>query len=277
MRSVWDGAISFGMVVIPVKLLPATSDSGGLELHRVRRSDGSRVKMRRYAEADGPDGPEVPWEDTVMGYETGNGTTVLVEESDFTLAYGEKNRAARVITFIPAGSLPRVAHESTYYVQPGKGGDGAYALLAEALKRTGKVAVVSVAVRARQALALLYPDERGYLLLERLQWAADVGTPPFEAPSGVSEDQVEAAENLIALSSAPFDWAAQEDASASALADVIARKAETGQVVGTPTAPGTGAAPADLMAALAASVEAAKPKPPARKPRAGKAVKEEAA
>jgi DNA end-binding protein Ku len=170
-----------------------------------------------------------------------------------------------------------VAHESTYVVQPsGKGAEQAYAVLAEALRRSGKMAVVSVAVRKRAALALLYPGENGYLVLERLQWAASVGTPPFEAPAGAPEDMIEAAQNLIGLSAKPFDWTAQEDTSAKALAGVIQAKIETGQVTGTPVAPGTGASPAGLMAALAASVEAAKPKPAARKPRARKTIKEAA-
>jgi DNA end-binding protein Ku len=264
------------MAVIPVSLGTVVSKDE-LPLHRVRRSDGSRVRQPYTAEADGQ---PVAFADTVMGYDAGNGTVVLVEDSDFDLAYGEKNRNARIVAFVPAGSLPRTAHEASYYVEPGKGGEQAYQLLATALRRSGKAAVVSVAVRKREALALLYPTGDGYLVLERLQWASAVKKPDFAAPSGlVAENGVELAENYISLMTEPFDWTAQADTSAQALADVIRAKAETGQVIGAPAAPlpGTPTDPADLMAALTASVEQAKAakapvrKPRARKPRARKA------
>jgi DNA end-binding protein Ku len=278
-KSIWSGTISFGMVVIPVRLGPAVSAENDFPLHQVRRSDGSRIRMRRYAEADGPDGPEIAFADTVPGFSTGNGTVVLVEDSDYDLAFGEKNRAAKIITFIPAGSVPRVAHEATYLVEPGKGGEKAYELLATALARTGKAAVISIAVRKREALALLSPTGDGYLTLERLQWGASIRQPDFEAPrTGVTEAEIDLAENLVTQLAKPFDWAAQEDGSAKALADVIQAKAEAGQVTGTAQAPGT-AAPAGLAELLRASVEAAKPKPAVRKraPRAKSAAKKEAA
>ena len=258
MRSIWSGTVSFGMVTIPVKLLPAVSGDE-TTLHRVRRSDGSRIRMRRVAEADGEDAREVPWDDTVMGYETGSGTTVLVEDADFALAYGEgKDRAAQITAFVPLGSLPRMAAEASYWVQPDKGGDKAYELLATALLRSGKAAVVSIAVRQRKANAMLYATDDGYLVLERLQWAAAVNAPGFAAPkTGVTEEQVEQAQNLIGLTTAAFSWDAAQDSSGQRLAEVIQAKIEAGDVTGTPSAPGTGA-PANLEDVLRASVEAAR-------------------
>lgn len=266
MKSIWSGTISFGMVVIPVRLGPAASDESEFPLHRVRRADGSRIRMKRYAEADGPEGPEVAFEDTVPGFETGSGTVVLVEDSDYALAFGEKDRAAKILTFVPGGSIPRAAHEATYLVEPGnKGAEHAYELLAAALRRTGREALVSIAVRKRQALALLSATKDGYLTLERLLWASALRQPDFAPPkTGITEAEVDLAENLITQMARPFDWPSAADTSAQALADVIQRKAETGQVVGIAGAPGTGA-PADLAELLRASVEAAKPKPPARK------------
>lgn len=273
MRSVWTGTLGFGMLVMPVKLGTVVSKEENL-LHRVRRCDGSRIRQPYVAEADGK---PVEFSDTVMGYETGDGRVVLVEESDFDLAYGEKNRNAKILAFTPAGALPRTAHETSYYVQPGAGGERAYELLAAAMRRSGKAGVVSVAIRQREAMALLYATDDGYLVLERLQWAANVKKPDFAAPAtGITENDIELAENLVGLMSGTFNWPALADTSAQALADVIQAKAETGQVVGTPAAKPAGSvtAPADLEDTLRASVAAAKaalaPVPAARRPRTRK-------
>ncbi len=265
MKSVWTGTLGFGMVVIPVKLGTAASDNR-LPLHEVRRSDGSRINYRRFAAADGE---EVPYSEIRKGYEAGDGTVVLLEDADFELAYGQKNRAAKITGFIPAGTLPRLAHDQSYYVQPEPNGEQAYELLAAALRRSGKAAVVSFAMRQREANAMLYATDDGYLVLERLRWAADVKRPDFAAPSGkVTEEQVEQAQNLIGLSTGEFSWDAAADESAQRLAEVVQAKISTGQAVGTPAAPGTGA-PANLEDMLRASVEAARAaQAPVRKTRA---------
>lgn len=279
-RSIWSGTIGFGMMVIPVKLLPATS-GGDSELHRYRRSDASRIRMRRVAEADGDEGREVPWDDTVAGYETGAGTVVLLEDDELDEAYGvtpgEPDRAARITAFTPLGSLPRMAAESSYYVQPGKGGEHAYELLAAALNRAGKAAVVSLALRKRKANALLYATGDGYLVMERLQWASSVQAPSFEAPrAGVTEAEVSQALALMEVTGGEFDWDTAADASAQRLSEYIRARVEAGQVSGTPAVPGAVAAPANLEELLRASVEAARaaqaPAPRKRAPRKPKAV-----
>lgn len=275
MRSIWTGTLGWNMITIPVKLGTAVSD-GGLELHQFRKGDGSRIRFRRTAEADGAD---VEYGDVRKGYELGSGQVVLLEDADFELAYGAKTRQAVIQAFVPGNSAPRLAAETSYYVQPDKNGDRAYALLAEAMKRTGKAAVMTIAVRQREAMGLLYATEDGYLVLERLHWASEVKRPDFAAPrAGLTEAGIDLAENLITQMSGTFNWAAFEDTSAQALMDVIQAKAETGQVTGTPPAavPGAATPPGDIMAALEASVAAAvaarAPAPVARRPRARKAV-----
>jgi DNA end-binding protein Ku len=276
MRHMWTGTLGWNMVVIPVSLGTAVSEEK-LPLHRVRRTDGSRIRQQNVAEADGQ---PVAWEDITTGYDTGSGQVVVLEKEDFDLAYGEKNRAAKILAFIPSGSAPRTAHETSYYVEPGKSGEKAYALLAEAMTRTGREAVVSIAVRQREALGLLYPQD-GYLVLERLQWAADVKKPDFTVTAEVAEKEVDLAENLVTQMSEPsFNWAAHTDTSMEKLSAVIQGKLETGQVLGTPSAPapGTVTPPQDIMAALAASVEQARAeRAPARKPRAPRTRKAAAA
>jgi DNA end-binding protein Ku len=267
MRSLWNGTISFGMMVIPVRLGTAAS-SEDLPLHQVRRADGSLIGYRRYAKADGAD---VESSDVAKGYETPDGRMVVLEDADFTLAYGEKNRSAQILSFTGANTLPRTAHRQSYLVEPGKGGEQSYALLAKVLYRQNKAGVVSIALGTRQALALLYATQDGYLTLERLQWAADVKTPDFAAPvSAADEKQLDIAENYISLLTKPFDWASVTDPSMEALSSVIQSKLAAGEAKAVPAAAaretGTATAADDMMAALLASVAAEKAKQEPAKP-----------
>jgi DNA end-binding protein Ku len=272
-RSMWSGTLGVATLVLPVKLGTAVTDDS-LELHQVRKSDGSRIRFRRVAQADGE---EVAYSDIAKGYELPNGSMVILEDKDFELAFGDKSRAAKVLLFTDPAQVPRTAHAASYYVQPGTGGEPAYELLAEAMLRTGKAAVVSIAVRQREALALLYTTGDGYLILERLQWAAAVKKPDFAAPSaGVTAAELDLAENLVTQMTKPFDWADYADLSDVKLTAVVQAKAETGQVTGTPaTRPeGSPTAASDLTATLLASVEqaksAARPAKPVRRARTRK-------
>ncbi len=189
-----------------------------------------------------------------MGYETPSGQVVLVEDADMDLAFGTGNSGAGITAFIPVASLPpRTAAQASYYVKPAKGAERAYGLLAHAMLNTGRAAVLGIALRQRKSLAVLYPTAQGYLVLERVEWAANVRAPDFEVPqpADLPADQVELMENLIALSPGSFDYASVTDTSAAVLEEVVQRKAEAGLLLGTAKAPGDGA-PADLEATLKA-------------------------
>lgn len=275
MKSIWNGTISFGMAVIPVKLGSAAGQEE-LPLHEVRASDGSRVQYKRFAVADGK---AVEYADMAKGYELPDGRTVVLDSADFTAAYGEAHHAAEIVAFTPARALPRAASAKSYVVEPGKGGEKPYALLARALHRQDKAAVVSIALRSRQSLALLYATADGYLMLEMLNWAADVRKPDFAAPEFTADGaQLDLAENYISLMSTQgFDWASAADPSRERLEAVVQAKVSDGKAVGTPAAAPDTAPPADLTAALLASVKAEKaraaagkasPRPRSRAPRA---------
>lgn len=275
MRSVWTGTIGFGPVVIPVKLGVVVSEPD-LPLHYFRRTDASRIEMKRFAKSDGT---EVSFPDLAKGYEMPDGRVVLLELDDFTLAYGQRDKNAKILYFTPLAQVPpRTAHQQSYYVQPGSGGEQAYALLAQAMLRTGKAGVVSFAVSQREVLGVLYPADDGCLVLERLQWAENIRAADFTVPAA-DQAAVEMAENLIGLQTQDFDWNSYRDPSMAALNTVIQAKISTGQAVGTPVAqaPGAPTQAADLMAVLAQSVaeEKAKrtpsPAPRTRKPRATRA------
>lgn len=276
MKHVWSGTISFGLVSIPVALGTVVSEDK-LPVHFVRKSDGSRITMRRFAAADGA---EVPYGDLVKGYELANGQLVLLDDADFEKAYGEKNRKAEILSFVPRDSVPRAAHDTSYYVEPEPNGAHAYALLAEAMNVTGKDAVVSVAVRQREATALLHATADGYLVLERLQWAAQVKKPDFTAPelTSYAPAEIDMAENLVASMSGESGWASLTDTSRERLEAVVQAKDAAGQVTGAPAGKSTPATPpVDIMAALQASVEAHRKPSPQRKPRAPRAPRAKAA
>lgn len=254
MRSIWSGAISLSLLNVPVKLGSSSKDNT-LGLHMVRRSDGSRVKFTRTAEADGK---EVGWDEIVKGYEAADGSLVLLEKTDFQAAYGEKNRVAELLMFTDAANVPPMAVKSAYWVAPALSGAKTYALLAGALQAAGKVAILTFAMRERVSVAVLRACD-GYLALEALEWDADMVRPDFAAPPDTAtQDERELAATLIASMTAKYDHAAQADASAEAVMTVIQGKIERGEVIAGPPRPDNAGAPMDLMATLTAAVAAQK-------------------
>lgn len=270
MRSVWSGTLGFGLASLPVQLLNLVGKDESAELHQVRKSDGSRIRYKKVAEADGE---PVEQADIASGFELPTGQMVLVTPEDKERAFGENSKNAQILAFTGDLGIPRAAHEATYVIAPQKNAEHAYELLAKTMARLGRSAVVELSLRGPRAFWLLTSKD-GYLYLERLAWAAQVREPNFTAPdTGVTEAELGMAAKLVEALSADWDWKAEENKGAAALTAVIQGKAETGQVVGTPvTRPaGTVTQPQDLMTVLAASVEKAKadkaPVPRTRAPR----------
>lgn len=254
MRAMWSGSFGISLLTIPVKLGAAVSD-GDLKLHQHRRSDGSRIKYLRVAEADGA---EVPYSEIVKGAETADGSVVLLEDKDLEQAFGEKSRNAKILMFTDPANIPRIAAGKAYVVQPDIGGEKTYALLAGALARTNKVAVVQIALRQRERLGLIYADE-GYLYMESLEWVDDVRKPDFEAPdTEVTDAEAAMADQLVEQMSSNFDFSAYHDESKLRLAELVAAKAEVGQVFSGPTTGTNSMHIPDVTAALSASISAMK-------------------
>jgi DNA end-binding protein Ku len=259
MRSIWSGAIQvIAGLSMPVKLGSTVKDNS-LELHWVRKTDGSRVKFTRVTEDDGK---EIGWNDMSKGYTAPDGSTVLMDRADFERVYGPKSRVATVLMFTEASNVPALAVKKSYWVQPDTGGDKTYALLAQILAETGKVAIVTFAMRDREAVAVLRPHE-GYLVLEALEWDSDMIRPDFAAPADTATSAEHSlAAKLIATMGGKYDHSQQIDHSREAVMEVIQAKIETGQVIKPKDAP-EGAPvhrgmPADLTAVLKAAVEAKK-------------------
>jgi DNA end-binding protein Ku len=167
-RSMWKGAISFGLVHIPVEMYPAASDQG-LDLTMLDRRDFAPIGFKRYNKATGK---EVSWDDIVKGYEYKEGEYVVLTDEDLRRANPEATQSIDIIAFVNAEQVPLIYYEQPYYLAPGKGGDKVYALLRETLREVGKIGIANVVIRVKQHLAALvcvgdtivlntlrYPDE----------------------------------------------------------------------------------------------------------------------
>ena len=275
MRSIWKGAISFGLVTIPVKLYSATEQKD-VTFHQVRRSDGSRIKYKRVAAADGE---EVAYGDIAKGYELPSGETVVLTDDDFKDLPLTTSKAIDVLTFVPLEEVDPIYFEKSYYLEPEKTGAKPYVLLRQALEESGKVAIVKVALRSRESLATLRVRD-GVFVLETMLWPDEVRTPDFgflDEDIEVRPQELAMAGSLIETLAGDFDPSQYSDSYRDALQAVIDAKVEGREVVQPEEAqPSTGTV-VDLMAALRASVEAAKKGSAAEEPKAKKAPAKKAA
>src|SRR3954468_7118653 len=151
MRSIWKGAISFGLVSIPVKLYSATEERD-VSFYQVHREDGGRIRYKRVCQIDGD---EVPYSDIAKGYELANGEVVVLTDEDFPPLPLTTSRAIDVLEFVPLEQVDPLYFSKSYYLEPDAAGAKPYVLLREALDRSGRVALVKVALRSRESLATL--------------------------------------------------------------------------------------------------------------------------
>jgi DNA end-binding protein Ku len=259
MRSIWAGAISFGMVVIPVKLYAAT-EQRDVAFRQVHREDGGRIQYRRICTVDGE---EVPYSDIAKGYELATGDMVVLTEDDFKDLPLATAHRIDVLHFAPAGQLDPILSNKSYYLEPEASGVRAYALFRDALDRSGRVAVAKVAIRQREALAALRVRD-GVLVLETLLWPDEIRAPDFtflDEDVDVRPQELKMAASLIDTMTEDFDPDAYTDAYREALEALVQAKIEGNEVV-RPGGPGVAdektAGPTDLTETLRASVEAAK-------------------
>jgi DNA end-binding protein Ku len=206
-RAFWKGAISFGLVYIPVDLYSATH-SATIDLDFLDKRDFSPVGYQRYNKRTGK---QVEWKDIVRGYQYKKGQYVALSDEDFRKANTKASQTIDISSFTDATNITPEYYETPYYVAPQKGGEKVYALLCEALKRTKKVAIANVVVRTRQHLAVLLP-EHDLLMLNTLRFADEIRTPRdmgVEAPgakgAGLAAKEISMAEKLIAGMTGPWE------------------------------------------------------------------------
>jgi DNA end-binding protein Ku len=206
MRVLWKGAITFGLVTIPVSLYPATHREE-LKFRLLRASDHSPVNYKRVAEADGK---EVPWNQIVKGYEYEKGKFVILKEEDFARVDVEATQTVDIINFVDLAEVDPLLFYKPYYLEVGKGGDKAYVLLRDALMDTGKIAIAKVVIRARQHLAAVKPQKKG-LMLELMHFPRElVDVSEFDQPAEktIGKAEMQMAKQLI--SSMSTDWHPEE-------------------------------------------------------------------
>ena len=184
MRAIWTGAISFGLVSIPISIYPATRRED-LKFRLLRAGDLSRVNYKRVAEADGK---EVPWDKIVKGYEYEKGKYVVINDEDFRRVDIEATQTVDIIEFVKLDEVDPLLFSKPYYMEVRKGGDKAYSLLRQALSESGKIAIAKVVIKTRQHLAAIKPQQRGLMLEimhfpEELLDASDFKQPAASQPS----------------------------------------------------------------------------------------------
>jgi DNA end-binding protein Ku len=258
MRSIWKGSISFGLVSIAVKLYSATEEKD-IAFHQVHRDDGGRIKYKRVCSIDGE---EVAYNDIAKGYELPDGDVVVLTDDDLAELPLTSSREIDVLQFVPLEQVDPIYFNKAYYLEPDAKATKAYTLLRDTLEESGRVAVVKVALRRREALATLRVRE-GVLTLETMLWPDEIRKPAF----GFLDDDVEVrpqelamAASLVESLSGDFDPTEYTDGYRAAIESVVEAKIEGRDLIPAPdtTESTTSGKVVDLVAALQASIDAAK-------------------
>ena len=256
MRAIWKGAVSFGLVSIPVKLYTATEEKD-VSFHQVHREDGGRIRYKRVCQVDGE---EVAYSDIAKGYELPSGETVVITDEDLADLPLSTSRVVDVLSFVPLEQVDPIYFAKSCYLEPDKTATKPYVLLREALEKAESVALVKVAIRTRESLATLRVRD-GVLVLETMVWPDEVREPDFgflDEDVQVRPQELAMAQSLIESMSADFDPGQYHDDYREALQEVIEAKVEGREVVEQPVEQEDTGSVVDLMAALRASVAAAK-------------------
>src|SRR5687767_8472057 len=274
-RGLWKGAISFGLVNVPVELFSVEKRSSELDLTMLDRRDLAPVGYKRYNKSSGKD---VPWDDVVKGYEYQDGKYVVLSDEDFRRANVEASKTVEIHAFVDVDAIPPQFFDTPYYLSPGKRGEKAYALLRDALVKAGKAGVATVVIRTRQYLAAVVPLGE-VLLLNTLRYAEevrsteDVGIPEKLANVKVSAKELELALRLVDDMSEKWQPQKYKDTYREDLLARIEEKVKAGQTEEiTPPEKGEGrerkgADVIDLMSLLKKSVEKKQPAKRAASPR----------
>jgi DNA end-binding protein Ku len=257
MRAIWKGAVSFGLVNVPVRLFAATQEHD-IRFHQVHREDGGRIRMKRTCSIDGE---EVPYDQIAKGYESPDGRLVILTDEDFAELPLTTGREIEVVEFVPVEQVDPVLYGRTYYLEPEARAAKPYVLLREALEATQRLAVVKVAMRQRESLAVLRVRDR-VIVLQTLLWPDEVRAAEFDILDQdveIRPQELVMAQSLVESLASDFDPDAFEDEYSTALSALVEAKLE-----GAPLAPSAEVETAastevvDLLTALQRSVERAR-------------------
>jgi DNA end-binding protein Ku len=276
-RAIWTGSISFGLLNVPVKLYSAVSKKS-VSFRELRESDGSRIRHKRVAEADGE---EVAYEEIVKGYEIAPDQYVVLTREELEELDPKKTRAIEIQDFVDLDEIDPIYFDHPYYLGPDKGAERAYALLVKAMSDARKVAVARFVLRNKESLAAIRPME-GVLTMATMRFADEVVSPrEIEEVTGdgaaekPQKRELEMAKALIDSLTSDFDAEKYRDEYREELLGLIERKSKGEAIVQTETEEPKPTKAPDLMAALEESLAAvkaedgkgSKPKAPAKRSR----------
>ena len=257
-RSIWSGAISFGLVNVPVKLYSAVSRKT-VRFHQLNGRTGTRIQQKRV---DPATGDEVPYEDIVKGYELTRDRYVVLTPEELDALDPERTRTIDIEDFVDLSDIDPIYYDHPYYLVPDKGAGKAYALLLDAMRDAGKVAIARVVLRSKEQLVAIRPAG-DVLMMETMVFHDEVVEPdsiedmPERGELEPSDRELKMARQLIDSLSSEFEPERYHDEYREKVLDLIERKAQGEEIAVQPEAPQPARVP-DLMAALEASLAAVK-------------------
>ena len=252
-RAIWKGAVSFGLVAIPVKLYTATEDKD-VSFHLLHKKDHARIKQQRYCPEDDA---VVEWNDVVRGYEIAPDQYVVMEPEDFEKVPVDTTHTIEITDFVPNEQIDPIYYQKTYYLEPERTGGKPFALLREVLKDSKLIALAKVTLRQKEQLCTLRLYENT-IALETMFYADEIrGAEGLDIPEmdKVSDRELKMAKSLVDMLTGDFEPEKYQDNYRDALLELIERKAE-GEEIKRP-APVAGKV-TDLMEALRKSIDSAK-------------------
>jgi DNA end-binding protein Ku len=250
MRSLWTGAIGFGLVNIPVKLYSATQQSD-LDLDMLDKKDMSNIRFKRINEKTGK---EVAWENIVRAYNY-DGQYVVLSDEDFKKASPEKTKMIEIAEFVEESQVDSMFYETPYYLEPAKGGEKAYVLLRDALKKTGKTGLSTFVLRTKESLGLIKPSGKA-LILQKIRYAQEIrNLEELKIPDAAPKPpELKMAITLIDQLTGKFDISNYKDTYSEELMKMIEAKAK-GKKIPVPEMKVVHSDSKDLMEQLKASLE----------------------
>jgi DNA end-binding protein Ku len=287
-RAIWTGAISFGLVTVPVRLYSAVNRKT-VRFHQLSRKTGARVAQKRV---DPQNDEEVPYENIVKGYELAPDRYVVISSEELDALQPEKTRTIDIEDFVELTQIDPIYYDHPYYLAPGPGGAKPYKLLMEAMSETGKVAIARVVIRNKEQLVAIRPMQGNVLEMATMLFADEI-LPPDRieelhevAAAKTNKREIEIAKQLVDSLASDFQPERYRDSYREAVLDLIERKAQGEEIAVQPTPEEVTAPAPDLMSALKASLDAvrsqepavagngaakpSKPRKPAKKPAAKK-------
>ena len=256
MRAIWKGAVSFGLVNVPIRLYSAT-ENHDVQFRQVHREDGGRIKYQRICSIDGE---QVSYDDIAKGFETEDGEMVVLTDEDFKELPAASSKEISVQKFVPADQIDPMLLYKSYYLEPDKSAAKPYILLRDALEQADRMAVVTVSIRTRMTMAVLRVKD-GVIVMQTMLWPDEIRAADFanlDEDAHATAKELEMANMLIESLAGDYEPGEYEDDYAQAVEALVKAKVEGGEVRVAPESKDESGEVVDLLAALAKSVEKAK-------------------